>query len=54
MLVILLYVEYLCILFILIGTSVWLSYYPAISSSYAAITVLGLIITISLSQYSYC
>ena len=41
------------ILFAFICKSVWFPYYPAISSSFAPITVLALIITISIYHYSF-
>ena len=40
------------ILFVLICMSVWLSFYTTILCSYAAITVLTLIITVSIYCYS--
>ena len=53
MMMILLYVWCLYVLFVLICKCVWLSYYSAKFHSYATITVLGLIITISVYHYSF-
>ena len=42
-----------CVMFVIIYSSVWLSYYYAKSHSYATITVFAFIITISVYQYSF-